>query len=81
MKKNLVLVFLLLLAVAGSVSVLRFIPLISGTRPRLRPRLLVVPASVVRPGNVLTWRGAPGYACAADFLHTRRRLRRWPPPC
>ncbi len=50
------------------------------TLPRLRQRLFVVPAQVVRPGNVLTLRLAPGYAFAADFLDTLRRIRRLPPP-
>ncbi|MBI3477209.1 MAG: IS1380 family transposase [Acidobacteria bacterium] len=50
------------------------------TLHRLRQRLFVVPAQVVRPGNVLTLRLAPGYAFAADFLNTLRRIRQLPPP-
>ena len=50
------------------------------TLQRLRQRLFVVPAQVVRPGNVLTLRLAPGYAFAADFLNTLRRIRQLPPP-
>jgi hypothetical protein len=50
------------------------------TLQRLRQRLFVVPAQVVRPGNVLTLRLAPGYAFAADFLDTLRRIRHLPPP-
>jgi hypothetical protein len=50
------------------------------TLQRLRQRLFVVPAQVVRPGNVLTLRLAPGYVFAADFLNTLRRIRQLPPP-
>lgn len=50
------------------------------TLQRLRQRLFVVPAQVVRPGNVLTLRLAPGYPFAADFLNTLRRIRRLRPP-
>jgi hypothetical protein len=50
------------------------------TLQRLRQRLFVVPTQVVRPGNVLTLRLAPGYAFAADFLNTLQRIRQLPPP-
>jgi hypothetical protein len=50
------------------------------TLQRLRQRLLVVPAQVVRPANVLTLRLAPGYAFAADFLATLQRIDRLKSP-
>ena len=50
------------------------------TLQRLRQRLFVVPAQVVRPGNVLTLRLAPGYVWASDFTETLRRIRRLRPP-
>jgi hypothetical protein len=46
------------------------------TLPRLRQRLFLVPAQLVRPGGVLTRRRAPSYAYVADFWGTRRRIRR-----
>jgi Transposase DDE domain group 1 len=46
------------------------------TLQRLRQRLFLVPAQLVRPGGVPTLRLAPGYAWAADFLETLRRIRR-----
>ena len=46
------------------------------TLPRLRQRLFLVPAQLVRPGGVLTLRLAPSYAYVADFLGTLRRIRR-----
>jgi Transposase DDE domain group 1 len=49
------------------------------TLPRLRQRLLFVPAQFVRPGGVPTLRLAPSYAFTADFLATLRRIRRIQP--
>lgn len=46
------------------------------TLQRLRHRLFVVPAQLVRPGNVPTLRIAPSYAFTADFLETLRRINR-----
>jgi hypothetical protein len=50
------------------------------TLQRLRQRLFVVPAQLVRPGGVPTLRLAPSYAWASDFLETLRRIRRLRPP-
>lgn len=50
------------------------------TLHRLRQRLFVVPAQVVRPGNLLTLRLAPGYPFVADFLNALRRIRQLPSP-
>ena len=46
------------------------------TLARLRQRLFLVPAQLVRPGGVPTLRLAPSYAFARDFLETLRRIRR-----
>lgn len=46
------------------------------TLQRLRQRLFLVPAQLVRPGGVPTLRLAPSYPYAADFLQTLRRIRR-----
>ena len=45
------------------------------TLPRLRQRLFVVPAQLVRPDGIPTLRLAPSYAFAADFLATLKRIR------
>ena len=50
------------------------------TLPRLRQRLFLVPAQLVRPGGVPTLRIAPSYAFAPDFLETLRRIRCLRPP-
>jgi hypothetical protein len=50
------------------------------TLQRLRQRLFVVPAQLVRPGGVPTLRLAPSYPWTADFLETLRRVRRLRPP-
>ena len=50
------------------------------TLQRLRQRLLVVPAQLVRPGGVPTLRLAPSYPWASDFVKTLRRIRRLRPP-
>ena len=50
------------------------------TLTRLRQRLFLVPAQLVRPGGVPTLRIAPSYAFAADFLETLRRIRRLQSP-
>src|SRR5713226_7127172 len=50
------------------------------TLQRLRQRLFVVPAQLVRPGRVPTLRLAPSYAYEADFLETLRRIRRLKSP-
>lgn len=50
------------------------------TLQRLRQRLFLVPAQLVRPGGVPTLRFATGYAFASDFLETLKRLRRLRPP-
>lgn len=50
------------------------------TLPRLRQRLFLVPAQLVRPGHVPTLRIAPSYAFASDFFATLRRIRRMRPP-
>ncbi len=46
------------------------------TLQRLRQRLFVVPAQLVRPGGVPTLRLAPSYPWASDFVETLRRIRR-----
>src|SRR2546427_616876 len=46
------------------------------TLQRLRQRLFVVPAQLVRPGRVPTLRLAPSYPWASDFLGTLRRIGR-----
>ncbi len=50
------------------------------TLPRLRQRLFVVPAQLVRPGGVPTLRLAPSYPWTTDFLETLRRVRQLRPP-
>jgi len=45
------------------------------TLPRLRQRLFVAPAQLVRPDGIPTLRLAPSYAFATDFLATRGRIR------
>lgn len=45
------------------------------TLQRLRQRLLVVPAQLVRPGGVPTLRIAPGYIYANDFLDILKRVK------
>lgn len=50
------------------------------TLQRLRQRLFVVPAQLVRPGRVPTLRLAPSYPWASDFLETLKRTRRLRPP-
>ncbi len=50
------------------------------TLQRLRQRLFLVPAQLVRPGGVPTLRLAPSYPWASDFLTTLRRIRRLRPP-
>jgi hypothetical protein len=45
------------------------------TLQRLRQRLFVVPAQLVRPGGVPTLRLAPSYPWASDFVETLRRIR------
>lgn len=50
------------------------------TLQRLRQRLFVVPAQLVRPGGVPTLRLAPSYPWTSDFLETLRRVRRLRPP-
>lgn len=50
------------------------------TLQRLRQRLFLVPAQLVRPGGVPTLRIAPSYAFAEDFLETLRHIRRLRPP-
>jgi hypothetical protein len=49
------------------------------TLQRLRQRLFVVPAPLVRPHGVPTLRLAPSYAFAGDFLETLRRIQRLRP--
>jgi hypothetical protein len=46
------------------------------TLQRLRQRLFLVPAQLVRPGSVPTLRIAPSYPYVVDFLETQRRIRR-----
>lgn len=46
------------------------------TLQRLRQRLFLVPAQLVRPGGVPTLRLAPSYPYAAEFLETLRNIRR-----
>jgi len=50
------------------------------TLQRLRQRLFVVPAQLVRPGGVPTLRLAPSYPWTADFLETLQRIRQLRPP-
>lgn len=50
------------------------------TLQRLRQRLFLVPAQLVRPQGVPTLRLVPSYAWAADFLETLRRIQRLRPP-
>ena len=50
------------------------------TLQRLRQRLFVVPAQLVRPSGVPTLRLAPSYPWTSDFLETLRRVRRLQPP-
>ena len=46
------------------------------TLQRLRQRLFVVPAHLVRPGGVPTLRLAPSYPWTSDFVETLRHIRR-----
>lgn len=46
------------------------------TLRRMRQRLFVVPAQLVRPGGVPTLRIAPGYAYGKDFLNILKRIKR-----
>lgn len=46
------------------------------TLQRLRQRMLLVPAQLVRPAGVPTLRIAPSYAFAGEFLDTLKRIRR-----
>ena len=50
------------------------------TLQRLRQRLFLVPAQLVRPDGVPTLRLAPSYVWASDFVETPRRIRRLRPP-
>jgi len=50
------------------------------TLQRLRQRLFLVPAQLVRPDGVPTLRLAPSYVWASDFGETLRRIRRLRPP-
>jgi hypothetical protein len=50
------------------------------TLQRLRQRLFVVPAQLVRPNGVPTLHLAPSYPWASDFLETLKRTRRLFPP-
>jgi len=50
------------------------------TLQRLRQRLFVVPAQLVRPDGVPTLHLAPSYPWASDFLETLKRTRRLRPP-
>jgi len=50
------------------------------TLQRLRRRLFLVPAQLVRPDGVPTLRIAPSYPYVADFLETLRRIRRLKSP-
>jgi len=50
------------------------------TLQRLRQRLFVVPAQLVRPDGVPTLHLAPSYPWASDFLETLRRIRQLRPP-
>ncbi len=50
------------------------------TLQRLRQRLFLVPAQLVRPDGVPTLRIAPSYPYVADFLETLRRIRRLKSP-
>jgi len=49
------------------------------TLARLRQRLLVVPAQLVRPGGVPTLRIAPGVVQTDDYLDVLKRIRRLRP--
>jgi Transposase DDE domain group 1 len=49
------------------------------TLQRLRQRLFLVPAQLVRPAGVPTLRLAPSYVWASDFLETLQRVRRLRP--
>lgn len=49
------------------------------TLQRMRQRLLVVPAQLVRPAGVPTLRIAPGYVHSKDFLEILRRINRAQP--
>ncbi len=46
------------------------------TLQRLRQRLFLVPAQLVKPGHVPTLRLAPSYPFATDFLETLQRINR-----
>jgi len=50
------------------------------TLQRLRQRLFLVPAQLVRPGGAPTLRLAASYTSAPDFLETLRRIRHLRPP-
>ena len=50
------------------------------TLQRLRQRLFMVPAQLVRPDGVPTLHLAPSYPWASDFLETLKRTRRLRPP-
>jgi hypothetical protein len=50
------------------------------TLQRLRQRLFVVPAQLVRPDGVPTLHLAPSYPWAPNFLETLKRIRRLRPP-
>jgi hypothetical protein len=50
------------------------------TLQRLRQRLFVVPAQLVRPGGVPTLRLAPSYPWTSDFVETLRLIRGLRPP-
>jgi hypothetical protein len=50
------------------------------TLQRLRQRLFVVPAQLVRPDGIPTLHLAPSYPWASDFSETLKRIRRLRPP-
>lgn len=50
------------------------------TLQRLRQRLLLAPAQLVRPGGVPTLHIAPGYIYGGEFLHTLRRIEKLKSP-
>jgi IS4 transposase len=50
------------------------------TLQRLRQRLFVVPAQLVRPDGIPTLHLAPSYPWVSDFLETLKRTRRLRPP-
>ncbi len=50
------------------------------TLQRLRQRLFLVPAQLVRPDGIPTLRLAPSYVWASDFVETLRRIRQLKPP-